>query len=143
MTADCLLDTNVLVYAVDATPANRTRHERAVELIETVDFGLSTQVLQEFYVTVTRKLTKPLKPEAALQFLDRFGAFPTVAVDQGLVIEGIRNSVRYQISYWDGAILAAGERLGARILYSEDLNHGQSYGFTTVVNPFISRGQDE
>ena len=136
MTADCLLDTNVLVYSVDATPANRAKHLRAVELIETVDFGLSAQVLQEFYVTVTRKLAKPLAPTEALEILDRLGAFPTVTVDQKLVIEGIRHSVRYQISYRDGAILAAAERLGARIVYSEDLNHGQSYGFTSVVDPF-------
>jgi predicted nucleic acid-binding protein len=136
MTADCLLDTNVLVYAVDSTPANRAKQAQAIELIERVDFGLSAQVLQEFYVTVTRKLARPLTADAALQFLDRFRAFPMVSVDQALVVEGIRNSVKFQLSYWDGAILAAAEQLHARILYSEDLNHEQRYGEVVVRNPF-------
>lgn len=136
MTAECLLDTNVLVYAIDATPDNHAKQARAIALIETVDFGLSAQVLQEFYVTVTRKIAKPLTPAAALQFLDRFRVFPMVAVDQGLVVEGIRNSLKFQVSYWDGAILAAAERLHARLLYSEDLSHGQCYGKIRVQNPF-------
>jgi len=136
MIADSMLDTNVLVYAVDASPAHCARQAAAIQLLEKADFGLSAQVLQEFYVTVTRKLAKPLTPYAALEFIDRLHAFPMVAVDQGLVIEGIRNSVKYQLSYWDGAIVAAAERLHARILYSEDLNHGQHYGNVEVVNPF-------
>ena len=136
MTADCLLDTNVLVYAVDSTTANRAKQARAIELIERVDFGLSAQVLQEFYVTVTRKIAKPLTADAALQFLERFRAFPMVSVDQALVVEGIRNSVKFQLSYFDGAILAAAEQLNASILYSEDLHHGQRYGEVEVRNPF-------
>lgn len=56
MTADCFFDTNILVYAVDHTPANRGKQEKALGLLATADFGLSTQVMQEFYVTVTRKL---------------------------------------------------------------------------------------
>jgi predicted nucleic acid-binding protein len=139
MTADCLLDTNVLVYAVDATPKNRAKQARAIELIETVNFGLSAQVLQEFYVTATRKLEKPLKPQVALQFLDRFRVFPIVAVDQRLIVEGIQNSLKFQISYWDGAILAAANRMNATVVYSEDLNHGQQYGTTKVINPFLDK----
>ncbi len=136
MTAECLLDTNVLVYSVDATPENRNKKARAIELIRAADFGLSAQVLQEFYVTVTRKLAKPMAPASALKFLDRFRAFPVVSVDSGLVIEGVRNSLKYQISYWDGTILAAAERLRAQTIYSEDLNHGQRYGSIEVLNPF-------
>lgn len=136
MTADCLLDTNVLVYAVDATPAHRQKKLKALQLIQQTDFGLSAQVLQEFYVTVTRKLSHPLSPEAAVAFIDPLSAFPCIATDQGLVIEGIRNSVKFQVSYWDGAVLAAACRLHAQILYSEDLNPGQCYGSITVINPF-------
>lgn len=140
MIADCLLDTNVLVYAVDGSPDNRSRQKVALHLIEIVDFGLSAQVLQEFYVTVTRKIAQPLAPEAAVEFLDRFRAFPFVATDQGLVTEGIRNSLKYRISYWDGAIIAAADRLRATTLYSEDLNPGQRYGNITAINPFAGKG---
>ena len=137
MTADCLIDTNVLVYAVDASPENTLKKEAAISLIESTDFGLSAQILQEFYVTVTRKLRVPLSPEEAMTFLDRFHAFPLVTTDFGLVVEGIRNSVKFQVSNWDGAIIAAAERLKAKTLYSEDLNHGQCCGEVTIVNPFI------
>jgi predicted nucleic acid-binding protein len=141
MTADCLIDTNVLVYAVDASSENSSKKKTAIALIESTDFGLSAQVLQEFYVTVTRKLTVPLPPEEAMAFLDRFHAFPLVVTDFGLVAEGIRNSVKFQVSYWDGAIIAAAERLKAKTLYSEDLNHGQCCGDVTIVNPFFASSE--
>lgn len=137
MTADCLIDTNVLVYAVDASPVNSAKKQIAMELIETTDFGVSAQVFQEFYVTVTGKLRVPLSPETAMDFLDRFHAFPMVRTDFGLITEGIRNSIKFQISYWDGAIIAAAERLKATTLYSEDLSHGQYYGQVQMINPFL------
>jgi predicted nucleic acid-binding protein len=138
MAADFLIDANVLVYAVDAFPANNSKKEIAMTLISSSDFGLSEQVLQEFYVTVTRKLKVALSPEVAMDFLDRFHAFPMVETDFGLVTEGIRNSVKFQISYWDGAIIAAAERLKVKVVYSEDLSHKQQYGAVRIVNPFIT-----
>ena len=141
MTADCLIDTNVLVYAVDASPANTSKKQAAITLIESTDFGLSAQVLQEFYVMVTRKLRVPLSPEEAMAFLDRFHAFPMVVTDFGLVTEGIRNSVKFHVSYWDGAIIAAAERLKAETLFTEDLSHGQRYGAVTIENPFIASSE--
>jgi len=137
MTADCLLDTNVLVYAVDADPRYAARKRTAMSLLESTAFGLSAQILQEFYVTVTRKIATPLSPAAAMAYLDRFHAFPIVATDFGLVTEAIRNSVRFQVSYWDGAVIAAAERLTAGTLYSEDFSNGQRYGAVRVINPFV------
>lgn len=113
------------------------KKKAAMDLLENADFGLSAQVIQEFYVTVTRKIKKPLQPDEALAYIVHMETFPSVPVDAGLITEGIRNSVKYQISYWDGAILAAAGRLGSRIVYSEDLNHNQQYGKVKVVNPFI------
>ena len=136
MNADCMLDANILVYAVDRNPENRQKQEVAMGLIRDCNFGLSTQVMQEFYVTVTRKLKIRLSPDRALAYLDRFQAFPVIPTDYGLVIDGIRTSLRYQVSYWDATILAAAGRLGAKIVYSEDLNSGQQYGSVKVVNPF-------
>ncbi len=138
MSAECFLDTNVLVYAVSAHPVDADKKAKAVELIRTTDFGLSTQVFQEFYVTVTRKIAIPMSVPKAVAFLDELRTFPNVPIDYALVLEGIEASQRYKISYWDGAILAAATSLGCRILYSEDFNHGQLYGTIRAVNPFVA-----
>ena len=136
MSVECFLDTNILVYAVSAAPADAAKKEKALELIERADFGLSAQVLQEFYVTVTRKIAKPLAPDSAVVLLEQFKVFPTVQVDYPLIVSGIEVSLAYGISYWDGTIVAAAAALGAPVLLTEDLNDGQSYGAVRVVNPF-------
>jgi predicted nucleic acid-binding protein len=92
--------------------------------------------LQEFYTTITRKIESPIRPEVAFAYVDQFMEFPLVPVDKGIITIGIQNSLLHQISYWDGAIIAAAERLKCRLLYTEDLNHGQRYGSVEVRNPF-------
>ena len=136
MSVECFLDTNVLVYAASSDRDESSRKATALELIETTDFGLSAQVLQELYVTLTRKITEPLVPEHAHALIDELRVFPTVWTDYPLIVSAIEHSLRYAISYWDGAIVAAAEVLRAPILYSEDLSHGQTYGSVRVVNPF-------
>ena len=136
MNAECFLDTNVLVYAAAGRGAEERKRRRAMALIETEDFGLSAQVLQEFYVTVTRKVAVPLGAERALEWIEQLASFPCVAIDAAIVRIAVETSERYQVSYWDGAILAASEALGAATLYSEDLNPGQQYGSVQVRNPF-------
>jgi len=136
MSVESLLDTNVLVYAAAGRGAEESKRSRAVELVEDEDFGLSAQVLQEFYVTVVRKIETPFSAEQALEWIEQFDAFPCVAVDRALIKIAIEISERYQISYWDGAIIAAAETLGAATVFSEDLSHGQSYGSVRVINPF-------
>jgi predicted nucleic acid-binding protein len=137
MSVECFLDTNVLVYAVSSAEHEADKSRRALELVETSDFGLSAQVLQEFYVTVTRKIKKPLAPELAVALMDQYRVFPVVATDYPLIVSAVELSLRYGVSYWDGAILAAAEALEAQVLYTEDLNHGQSYGAVRAVNPFL------
>lgn len=136
MSVDCFLDTNVLVYAVSSAPADATKKAKALDLIERSHFGLSAQVLQEFYVTVTRKIRKPLSPELAVALMDEYRVFPIVPTDYPLIVAAVELSLRYGISYWDGAILAAAEVLEAPTLYSEDLSRGQRYGQVLVLNPF-------
>jgi predicted nucleic acid-binding protein len=137
MNAEAFLDTNVLIYAVSSSPEELAKKERALELIEHTNFGLSAQVLQEFYVNVTRKIALPLAPDAAMDLLEQFRLFPIVWTDYPLIVAGVENSVRFGISFWDGAIIAAAETLGATTLYTEDLNHGQQYGSVQAVNPFL------
>ena len=136
MNAECFFDTNVLVYAASTSAEDARKRDTARELIRTKDFGLSAQVLQEFYVTVTRKFRAPLEPPAAAALMESYRTFPLALVDYPLITSGIEVSLRYGISYWDGAIVAAAESLGAAVLYTEDLSHGQRYGSVLVVNPF-------
>jgi predicted nucleic acid-binding protein len=134
--AEALLDSNVLVYALPRLPEEPAKQARARELIASTQFGLSFQVFQEVFVTATRKLAVPLAPEAALRFLEPFLAFPFVSGTIGLFQDAARLSVRFQIHYHDAAILAAARELGAALVYSEDMAHGQDYDGVKVVNPF-------
>ena len=102
------------------------------------DAILSTQVLQEFYVTVTRKIKRPLAPELAVALDGPVpGCSRSVATDYPLIVSAVELSLRYGVAYWDGAILAAAEALEAKVLYTEDLSHGQLYGSVRAVNPFL------
>ena len=138
MTVSSFLDTNILVYAVDSTPEHAQKQSIAQQLIAEEDFGLSLQVLQEFFVSVTRKIEVPLSMEMALAFLKELEVFPCLPVEKPLLYEGIRNALKFEISYWDGAIVAAAQAMQATRLYSEDLNSGQFYGEVQVLNPFGS-----
>ena len=136
MSGESFLDTNILVYAATSDPSEGCKRKTALALIEREEFALSAQVLQEFYVTVTRKLERPLTSDQAMEWLEQLEAFPCMPVDAALVKIAVEISERYRISYWDGAVVAAAGRAGANILYSEDLNDGQDYDGVRVVNPF-------
>ena len=137
MTVQFFIDTNILVYAASASPQDQIKRKKATDIIATGDFGLSGQVLAEFYSVVTTKGKPPMSPVTASAWIDLLDMQPIMPVDANLVRRGIEISVRYQISYWDGAIIVAAEALGAKTLYSEDLNHGQTYGDVDVINPFL------
>lgn len=136
MTADCFLDTNVLIYAAIGHRAEPRKYERALELIEVEEYATSAQVLQEFYVNVIKNADLPLTPQKAAEWVAAISLKPCQDVDSGIVMRGIENAQRYKISYWDGAIIAAAERLQIGVIYSEDLNDGQAYGDVRVINPF-------
>ena len=98
-------------------------------------FGVSGQSLAEF-ANVARK--KSYANDVAIdRWLVFLGSLPFVAVDQLYVAAGLALARRYQLRYYDAALLAAAERLGAPIFYTEDLNHGQLYGSVRAVNPFL------
>ena len=136
MTVRVFFDTNILVYAAVGTGRDESKRKRALELIESEDFGTSAQVLQEFFVTVVRKASRPLSAAQALDWIEQWAAFPCQAIDHQLVRIAIKQSERFAISYWDAAILVAAEALGTDTVYSEDLNDGQRYGRVRVANPF-------
>ncbi len=140
MRADCLLDTNVLLYAISDAPSEVPKRHAARKLMAQDNWGLSVQVLQEFYVNATR--AKKPKAKAAMTLaqasnaVQQFMAYPVVPNTSALLLRAIELQQTHQTSFWDAMVLAAAHELGAVTVYSEDLNHSQRYGNITVVNPF-------
>jgi predicted nucleic acid-binding protein len=134
----CFFDTNVLVYIFDerAPEKGAVARQLLADCITRKDACLSAQVLQEFFVTVTRKLTTPLTQLQAERAVRDFSTLPIVNSDGALVLDAITTSDRYRISFWDSLIVEAALRAGAAILYTEDLQDGQVFGSVTVENPF-------
>lgn len=137
MIVDCFVDTNILLYSVSRNPKHLSKKRKAIDLIENQNFAISAQVLQEFYVNATSKADFGMNADAALEWIELLEDTACIGTDASLVKTAIAMSQRYRISYWDGAIIAAAEALGAPILYTEDLNHGQNYSEVTAVNPFL------
>ena len=131
-------DTNTLVYANDtASPEKRARARELIRQAVVSGTGsISTQVLAEFWVTVTRKLKTPLALDSAREQIVLFSAFRVQAVDQATVLEAIRLQERYQLSYWDAQIIASARFAKAALVYSEDLSDGAEYEGVKVQNPF-------
>jgi len=133
------VDSNVVVYLFDQdSPKKKAAAQRILQTEASVgNILLSTQVLQEFYVTVTRKLAKPLKPETALEAVTRFSAFSLVIVDMPLILSAIRRSQKDSISFWDSLVIDAALKGGAQRLWSEDLQHGRMVNGMRIENPFL------
>jgi predicted nucleic acid-binding protein len=136
MNVDAFIDTNVLMYAAAGRHDAPTKWKRAWSLLDKAEFGLSGQVLAEFYVNAVKKPQVPLTPAEAAAWVDRLSTVPIVPVDADLVQQAIVHAQRFRISYWDAALISAAERLEAHTLYTEDLNDNQLYGSVRVVNPF-------
>jgi predicted nucleic acid-binding protein len=134
---ECFLDTNVLLYAASERTLDPLRHDIARDLVLGTLFGVSGQTLAEF-ANVARR--KSLANDATIDhWLVFLGSLPFVPVDQAYVTAGLRTARRFRLKYYDAALLAAAERHGAPIFYTEDLNHDQMYGSVRAVNPFLER----
>lgn len=132
------IDTNVLLYAASTDPAEAGKSNAARQVLNAGVFAFSVQVAQEFFVNATRKLTPALSSSDALGFLKGINPTAVVALDYELFEEATKIQERFQISYWDAAVVAAAKRLNCDTLYSEDLSDGQSYDGVRVANPFRS-----
>jgi predicted nucleic acid-binding protein len=138
MTSRAFIDSNVLVYSVDESPAEKPKHERAVEVLSARPENLvvSTQVLQEFYVVTTRKLKHPLSEERAARAVRGIAKLDVVAVDVPLVLAAVDTSRTVQLSLWDALIIEAASRAGCERVLSEDLTAGQVIRGVRIENPF-------
>ncbi|KAK0349978.1 hypothetical protein LTR94_030892, partial [Friedmanniomyces endolithicus] len=112
--SDVFLDTNVLLYAALGRDHAGHRWERAREIVLTEDYCTSGQVLAEFYNNAIRKSATPLSPDKAREWVRVVAMKPCQPITPEVVVAVIDNARRYQLSYWDGAIVAAAERLGAK-----------------------------
>ena len=132
-------DTNVLLYSVSTLPAEAGKAATARALLKEGDLALSVQVLQEFYVQATRpSRPDPLTHEEAVAFMRTWRRFFVQELTVALLDDALFLKARYQLSYWDSAIIAAARLSGCREVISEDMNAGQDYGGVTVVNPFAA-----
>ena len=132
---EAMLDTNILIYAATGYADAPEKFEISRGLL-TSEFGVSAQVLSEFYYNATCKGSVPLSADIAGEWVETLAQKPNVAIDVNIVKHAISLSKKFQTSYWDGAILAAAIKLGATTLYTEDLNHGQVYETVRAINPF-------
>jgi len=134
-------DTNVLVYLFDADSPDKRKRARALFQAHAGagDILLSTQVLQEFYVVVTRKLARPLDAAAAAEAAENFAELPMVNIDSRLILSAIHRSRGSRLSFWDALIVQAAIEGHASTLYSEDMQHGLTLDGLKVVNPFLGR----
>ena len=132
------VDTDVLVYAHDRSAGyKRVEAQNLLRKLWQSQFGcLSIQVLQEYYVTVTRKTANPLLPEHAQDILSRLGRWRLHSPIVSDIQEAIDIRTSYGISCWDAMIIRSAVRLQCDTIWSEDLNAGQGYAGVTVVNPF-------
>lgn len=132
------VDTNLLVYAEDRDAGEK--HTLAVELLRALwergDGVVSIQVLQEFFITVTRKVRRPLKPDVAARIVGQYLTWRTVENDGALLLAAIERMSVHRLSFWDALVVEAAVRAGCDLLFSEDLSHGQRFGKLRVVNPF-------
>ena len=130
-------DTNVLLYSVSTVPEETAKARMAKALLANRDIALSVQVLQEFYVQATRaSRTNRLTHDEAVGFIRTWRRFLTQELSLSVLDDALALKSRFQISYWDAAILAAARAAGCTEVLSEDLNDGQDYGGVIVVNPF-------
>lgn len=130
------LDSNVLVYLFDRNAPDKHKIARALLVELQPSIVISTQVLQEFYVTVTRKLAVPLPADEAERQVHNFSTFDVVLVDVPLIQVAIALARTHVLSFWDALVIESAQARGCSRLLSEDLQDGREFGSLRIENPF-------
>jgi predicted nucleic acid-binding protein len=132
------LDTNILIYAVHHTAAELTKRDIARTLLRRADIAFSMQVLQEFFHQATRlSRLKPLPDAIAIDLINGWQRFPVQVIGMAEMRKAIAIRQRYQLSYWDSAIVAAALAQNCDTLMSEDMQHGLEIEGLRIINPFL------
>lgn len=131
------VDTNVLLYAISRDPAELDKAQIALEVLKARDLAVSVQVLQEFYVQATRDTrADALTHRQAADMVSAYARFRVQETTLALVQAAMAIRDRYELSYWDAAIIEAARLSGCDTVLSEDLADGQDYDGVIVLNPF-------
>ena len=132
------VDTNVLVYAFekDDSPKRRASQRLLNELMEEDRLRVSAQILQELFVTLTRKVRQRCSNEEALAVLEDLSAWPLTVVDYAAIRAAVGLADQAKLSFWDALVVVGAARAGATVLYTEDLNDGQEILGIQIRNPF-------
>lgn len=140
MTVLRFVDTNILIYAHDRDAG--VKHDKAkrvlTELWNQENGCLSVQVLQEFFVNVTRKILQPIPTAVAREVIRTYLPWVRTVADGEMVIRAAEIADAWQTSFWDGMIIAAAERSGASELLTEDMQNGQHIAGLMLINPFFA-----
>jgi predicted nucleic acid-binding protein len=132
------VDTNVIVYAYDKDAGEK--HRIAVNIMKDLwrsGLGtISTQILQEFFVTLTKKISAPLDISVVRETIRRLSKWDILLIDVDTIIRATELQERYKYSFWDSLIIASAIAGGARTILSEDLADGQTIQDLTIKNPF-------
>jgi predicted nucleic acid-binding protein len=132
------VDANILVYAFDSSAGRKQRAAQALleRLWESNTGCVSVQVLQEFFVTVTKKVAKPLPAEDAKARIREFAAWRVFAPKPDDVLAAIDLHTQANIGFWDAMIVLAAAESECDVLWTEDLNDGQLLRGVQIRNPF-------
>lgn len=129
-------DTNVLVYLFDRDAPAKQRRAREILASLRNSLVISTQVLQEFYVAVTRKLAIPLPTAEAGSAVRDLASLDVIVIDVPLIQSAIATAQTSKLAFWDALIIESARSGGCTRLMSEDLQDGQTFGSLRVHNPF-------
>lgn len=134
------VDTNVLIYAHDKDAGNKSKRaaDTLAELWESGAGALSVQVLQEFYINVTQKIANPISKAEAREVVRLYAVWVKAPTSPETVLRASEISEVWQLSFWDGLIIAAAEQIGCAVLLSEDLGAGQVIAGIKIVNPLLT-----
>lgn len=131
------VDTNVLLYAASTVPDEHAKKRKALEILDDHDVVVSVQVLQEFYVQVTRaSRSDRLEHEIAVSLVESWLRFRVQETTVSVLQNALATAARWDISYWDAAIVEAARAASCPILLSEDLQDGMDFAGVRVENPF-------
>lgn len=132
--SNAFVDSNLLIYAADESLPIARKTNIAREVLRQRELWISVQVLNEFTVNARKKLK--LSPEEWQLWLDRLLLFSITPHTTETFLTALAIHARYQLSHWDSLIIASARETACSIVYSEDMNHGQTYDGVQVINPF-------
>lgn len=139
MSAKALLDTNILVYAIEKFGPDAAKSQIARELIRRPGVCISTQVLGEFYsATTSKRRAAPLNHGEAVAWIQFFKRLDVLTISVAHVDLALQIVSGFGIGYYDALILATARLGGCVEVQSEDMSHGQDYGNVVVMNPFLA-----